>query len=85
MSVNFIQLAVFHRQNSLQPRPVHDGVVTVTSARHGTFLGCVPADHMDEVNQLVGDSPGLGNDFDDGTYIDNVNDDAEQFISVDRY
>ena len=50
--------------DNVKPRPIHDGVVTVASARHGTFLGCVPADHMDEVNQLVGDSPGFGNSFD---------------------
>jgi triacylglycerol lipase len=46
------------------PAPVHDGLVPVGSAVHGTFLGCIPADHMDEVNQLFGDSPGLGNPFD---------------------
>ncbi len=49
--------------DNLKPRPVHDGLVPVPSARHGRFLGCVPADHMDEVNQLFGDSPGLGNSF----------------------
>ena len=48
----------------LTPKPVHDGLVPVASARHGTFLGCIPADHMDEVNQLAGDSPGPGNPFD---------------------
>ena len=50
--------------DGLSPRPVHDGLVSVGSARHGLFLGCIPADHMDEVNQLVGDSPGQGNGFD---------------------
>lgn len=50
--------------NGMNPRPVHDGLVTVLSARHGVFLGCIPADHMDEVGQLVGDSPGGGNRFD---------------------
>lgn len=42
----------------------NDGLVTVNSARWGRFLGCVPADHLDEVGQLLGDSPGLGNGFD---------------------
>ncbi|MDP3274056.1 MAG: alpha/beta fold hydrolase, partial [Deltaproteobacteria bacterium] len=28
---------------------VNDGMVTVASARWGTFMGCVPADHFDEV------------------------------------
>jgi triacylglycerol lipase len=42
----------------------NDGLVRVDSARWGEFWGCVPADHLDEVGQLFGDSPGLGNDFD---------------------
>ena len=45
------------------PEP-NDGLVRVTSSRHGTFLGCVPADHLDEVGQLFGDSPGVFNEFD---------------------
>lgn len=47
----------------LVPAP-NDGLVTVASARWGTFLGCVPADHFDEMGQLLGDEPGLGNDWD---------------------
>ncbi len=39
----------------------NDGLVRIESARWGTFLGCVPADHFDEMGQLLGDSPGLGN------------------------
>jgi triacylglycerol lipase len=42
----------------------HDGLVRVKDARWGTFLGCVPADHLDEIGHLLGDSPGLGNSFD---------------------
>lgn len=41
----------------------NDGLVQVQSARWGTFLGCVPADHLDEIGQLLGDDPGLGNDW----------------------
>ena len=41
----------------------NDGLVRVKDARWGTFLGCVPADHLDEVGQLFGDSPGIGNQF----------------------
>lgn len=37
----------------------NDGLVTVQSARHGTFLGTIPADHLDEVGQLFG-STALG-------------------------
>jgi triacylglycerol lipase len=29
----------------------NDGLVTVQSARWGTFLGCIPADHGDEIGQ----------------------------------
>lgn len=43
---------------------VHDGLVTASSAEWGRFLGCIPADHMDEVGHLLGDSPGFGNGFD---------------------
>lgn len=41
----------------------NDGLVTVASARWGRFLGCIPADHIDEMGQLLGDRPGLANDF----------------------
>ncbi len=43
---------------------VNDGLVRAEDARHGEFWGCVPADHVDEVGQILGDGPGLGNDFD---------------------
>jgi triacylglycerol lipase len=42
----------------------NDGLVSVASGKHGEFWGCIPADHMDEVGQIGGDSPGLGNPFD---------------------
>ncbi|MEM9190588.1 MAG: triacylglycerol lipase [Myxococcota bacterium] len=42
----------------------NDGLVRVDDAKRGRFLGCVPADHLDQVGQLLGDSPGLFNDFD---------------------
>ena len=42
----------------------NDALVRVEDARRGEFLGCVPADHLDEVGQLLGDDPGLGNDWD---------------------
>ncbi|CAN5123885.1 lipase LipC [soil metagenome] len=43
--------------------PTQDGLVTRSSATWGQFLGCIPADHFDEVCQLAGQGPGLGNDF----------------------
>ena len=42
----------FFSPNPLQPIP-NDGLVPVTSARWGEFLGCVPADHFDEVGQIA--------------------------------
>ena len=41
----------------------HDGVVELSSTKWGQWLGCVPADHMDQVGQMLGDQPGLGNGF----------------------
>ena len=42
----------------------NDGFVRVREARWGTFLGCVPADHFDEIGQLAGDRPGGDNTWD---------------------
>lgn len=44
----------------LLPHP-NDGLVRVEDAKWGRFLGCVPADHLDEIGQLFGDRPGLLN------------------------
>lgn len=41
----------------------NDGMVSVENSKWGEFLGCVPADHLDEVGQLVGDDPGAFNDW----------------------
>lgn len=49
---------------AVNPKPIHDGLVVVASAKHGHFLGCIPADHLQEVNQLFGAAPGQGNHFD---------------------
>ena len=50
--------------SSFNPAPTNDGLVTVASAKWGTFLGCIPADHLDEVGQIGGAAPGAGNPFD---------------------
>ena len=42
--------------------PTNDGLVTVASAKWGTFLGCVPADHLAEVCQIGGQSSGSSYD-----------------------
>ncbi len=36
------------------PETANDGLVTVESAKWGRFLGCVAADHLDEIGQLAG-------------------------------
>lgn len=50
----------------------NDGFVRVDEAKYGRFLGCVPADHLDQVGQLLGDSPGIGNDFDHIEFFSNL-------------
>jgi hypothetical protein len=44
----------------------NDGLVSVKSARapESIFLGCVPADHFDEMGQLADFGPGLISGFD---------------------
>lgn len=39
----------------------NDGLVRVESAVWGEFLGCIPADHLDQIGHLLGDRPGFGN------------------------
>lgn len=51
-------------QGDITSPKVNDGLVRVADARHGQFWGCIPADHLDEVGQLAGDSPGVGNAWD---------------------
>jgi triacylglycerol lipase len=57
----------FLNQSLLRPVP-NDGVVQVRKTRWGTWLGCIPADHFDQVGQILGDSPGLGNSFNHLTF-----------------
>lgn len=42
----------------------NDGLVPVESAKRGTFLGCIPADHLDQIGHILGQPPGLFNSFD---------------------
>jgi triacylglycerol lipase len=42
----------------------NDGLVRVVDSKRGQFWGCLPSDHLDEVGQLLGDSAGLGNNWD---------------------
>jgi triacylglycerol lipase len=41
----------------------NDGMVRARDARWGTFLGCVPADHLDQMGQIAGDAPGPTNSW----------------------
>jgi triacylglycerol esterase/lipase EstA (alpha/beta hydrolase family) len=51
--------------NSVKPiPPTNDGLVSVASTKWGTFLGCLPADHILEVGQIGGTPPSAGNPFD---------------------
>lgn len=43
---------------------LNDGMVTVESAKWGTFRGCIPADHMDEVGQYHHEEPDRNTGFD---------------------
>jgi triacylglycerol lipase len=42
---------------------IHDGLVRAKDAKWGEYWGCLPADHVDEVGQILGQSPGLGNQW----------------------
>lgn len=42
----------------------NDGMVMVESAKWGKFMGCIPADHLDEVGQPHHDRPSLLGGFD---------------------
>ncbi len=49
---------------SLFSPKANDGIVHTASTQWGTWLGCIPADHFDQIGQLAGDNPGVGNSFD---------------------
>lgn len=51
----------------------NDGLVNVPKAKWGTFLGCIPADHFDEIGHLFGDGPGDANPYEHrGFYLELV-------------
>lgn len=59
----FLASAALISGNPIAP-VANDGLVRVDDAKWGTFLGCLPADHVDQIGQIFGQSPGLGNGFD---------------------
>jgi len=50
----------------------NDGMATVASAKHGTFRGCIPADHFDEVGQIKDESRDRRTGFDHVRFYRNV-------------
>jgi triacylglycerol lipase len=60
----FLATGGFLSTEGLPDHPVNDGLVSVNSAKHGTFMGCVPADHLDEVGQLAESGADLITGFD---------------------
>jgi len=51
---------------------VNDGLVTIASARWGTFLQCVPADHLKEVGQIEQNGPDPLSGFNHLTFFEDV-------------
>jgi triacylglycerol lipase len=54
-----------------QSRP-NDGMATVLSAKWGRFMGCIPADHLDEVGQPGHSGPNKWTGFDHLRFYRNV-------------
>lgn len=63
-----------------EPEP-NDGLVRVSSSKHGRFLGCIPADHLDQVGHLLGDEPGLFNRWDHRDFYE----DLIEWLRVEGY
>jgi triacylglycerol lipase len=54
----------YEGEGSLFDPTPNDGLVPVASAKDGVFLGCVAADHIDEIGQVADLIPGLLSGFD---------------------
>ena len=50
----------------------NDGLSTVASSKHGTFRGCIPADHFDEVGQIKDEQRNSRTGFDHIRFYRNV-------------
>lgn len=50
----------------------NDGMATVASSKHGTFRGCIPADHFDEVGQIKDEARSSRTGFDHVRFYRNV-------------
>mgnify|MGYP003340861972 CR=1 FL=1 len=71
-NVDPVNLLFLASASLIAPSGENDGLVRVEDAKWGTFLGCLPADHVDEIGQIFGQSPGLGNSFDHLTFYADV-------------
>jgi triacylglycerol lipase len=66
----------------LDPTP-NDGLVTVASARWGLFLGCIAADHADEIGQVADGGPGWVSGFDHHAFYARLLEQLRDVESVD--
>jgi triacylglycerol lipase len=57
--------------NVFSPRP-NDGIVPSQSMVWGTFMGCIPADHFDEVGQIADLLPGVISGFSHRDFYDTL-------------
>ena len=69
--------------NPLDPTP-NDGLVTVASARWGLFLGCIPADHADEIGQVADGGPALVSGFDHHAFYARLLDQIRDLEALER-
>ena len=63
----FVVFGGFLNASGMPMHPVNDGLVPVYSAKHGMFMGCIPADHLDEVGLFGGDGTDPNSKFDHRT------------------
>lgn len=64
----FSATAAFLSGSVLTPAP-NDGLVLVDDAKWGEFLGCIPADHPDQIGHFLGDLPGVLNGWRHDTFF----------------
>jgi triacylglycerol lipase len=69
--------------NVLDPTP-NDGLVTVASSRWGVFLGCIAADHPDEIGQIADSGPALVSGFDHRAFYRRLLEVARSTEAFDR-
>jgi triacylglycerol lipase len=68
----FVVFGGFLNASGKPAHPVNDGLVPVHSSKHGMFMGCIPADHLDEVGLFGGDGTDQNSKFDHRTLFREV-------------